>query len=172
MKKNKNKNYYTPNYYNSYRNYSKANAPEEQETEEDYSVANADVLIMEIEKESRRHDKTKPPQPPINARKKPKAVDVKKAHHSVYDEIAERHKKQAETFQNFNTTKENKPEPKEIFSNAPVQNSDEFDVIQGYEVQKKKHTGLWIALIVLLSVMCLAAAAVYAYLAGCLDFLF
>lgn len=177
----KNKNYYSPSAYDVHRNAHKARQNIIEDTGE--NTDNIDVLVMEINKENKRHLKAEPPSAPLNAKKAPKAINIKKEHHSVYDEIAERHKQQRQAKEsvfniNFRQTEESnlrKPvedvsENNEIFShsqNYEYNDADsDFDVMQEYEVERKSHTKLWVTLIIILSFLCIGLGVLYAYQQG------
>ncbi len=179
----KNKNYYSPSAYDVHRNAHKARQNIIEDTEE--NTDNIDVLVMEINRENKRHLKAEPPSAPINAKKAPKAINIKKEHHSVYDEIAERRKQERQAkesisninFRQYEEGNLRKPvedsdvsENNEIFShsqNYEYNDADsDFDVMQEYEVERKSHTKLWVILIIILSFLCIGLGALYAYQQG------
>ncbi|MGN0487916.1 MAG: hypothetical protein ACI4HO_01490 [Ruminococcus sp.] len=184
----KNKNYYSPSAYDVYRNAEKARKNSIEDTGE--NIDNIDILVMEINKENKRHNKSQKPNVPLNAKKEPKAINIKKEHRSVYDEIAERREKEK---LNNSLSKASQPtektyfnnvaEPKkvedtlnnEIFSHSQNfeygESDSDFDVIQEYETKAKTHTKLWVALIIVLSILCLGLVGLYAYQQGLFDVL-
>ena len=93
----KENNYYSPTNYQKYRNASKAMKSSDN-TQEEYSVHNDEYFYRQIQAENKRHterqDRNKPenPKPPVNVKK----TEEKSKHYSVYDEIAERHRKEKE----------------------------------------------------------------------------
>ncbi len=184
----KHKNYYSPSAYDVHRNAYKARKNTIEDKGE--NTDNIDVLVMEIDKENKRHLKTDPPSAPLNAKKAPKAINIKKEHRSVYDEIAERREREKQakvsnTTVNFRQSNENylsKPdeaqsseefENDEIFSHSLSYEHNEiesgFDVKQEYEVKRKNCTKLWVILIILLSFLCIGLCGLYAYQQGLFD---
>lgn len=184
----KNKNYYSPSPYDVYRNAEKARKNSIEDTGE--NIDNIDILVMEINKENKRHNKSQKPNVPLNAKKEPKAINIKKEHRSVYDEIAERREKEK---LNNSLAKASQPTEKTYFNNVAepkkVENTlnneifshsqnfeygeadSDFDVIQEYESKAKTHTKLWAALIIVLSILCLGLVGLYAYQQGIFDVL-
>lgn len=184
----KNKNYYSPGAYDAYRNAEKARKNSIEDTGE--NIDNIDILVMEINKENKRHNKSQKPNVPLNAKKEPKAINIKKEHRSVYDEIAERREKEklnnslskatqpTEKIYSHNVAEPEKAEDiknNEIFShsqNFEYKESDsDFDVIQEYESKAKTHNKLWVTLIIVLSILCLGLVGLYAYQQGLFDVL-
>jgi hypothetical protein len=163
----KEKNIYSPSPYNVRRNATKAMQGELEDIDD--TIANADVLVMEINKEKMRHRKSDAPSAPLNARKEPKAINIKKEHHSVYDEIALRHKSQSSE-PVFPVEQQPEDVDVKIYSRSKFSQPDsDYDVIQEYEEKKKSHRKLWVALITILVLMCVAVGGLYAYQMGMLD---
>lgn len=179
----KNKNYYSPSAYDVHRNAHKARQNIIEDTGE--NTDNIDILVMEINKENKRHLKAEPPSAPLNAKKSPKAINVKKEHRSVYDEIAERHRLERQGKEGISAV--NYQQHEGGYLRKPVENSDvsenneifshsqnyeyneadsDFDVMQEYEVERKSHTKLWVTLIIILSFLCIGLGVLYAYQQG------
>lgn len=93
----KDNNYYSPTKYQKYRNASKAMNSTDASENEEYSVHNDEYFYRQIQAENNRHKERQnvnkeAPKPPVNVKK----PEEKSKHYSVYDEIAERHRKEKE----------------------------------------------------------------------------